>query len=354
MLKILIVDDSIIYRKIIEKAFEVISNCKVIGSVRNGVKAIEFLNAGNIPDIITLDLEMPEMDGLETLKNIEIFKSESNVKISTLMVSAATQHGADITLEALDNGAYDFITKPNESGNQDENLVSLTNQLSNKISTISKSPVKTLILKRETIPILKPIKKTINRTRAYSAILIGVSTGGPKTLSLMLPELCKVTDLPIIIVQHMPENFTKSLAIQLDKKCSHEVVEASNNEEVYKNKIYIAPGGKHLVLKKASNKVLCRVTDTPPENGCKPSVDIMFRSATSAYNGDVIAVVLTGMGKDGTKGGLALKRSNAYIIAQDEESSTVWGMPKQAYESGCVDELLPLMNIPNAIKKEIE
>ncbi len=351
MLKILIVDDSIIYRKIIEMAFDNIPLCKIIGSVRNGKKAIEFLEQGNIPDIITLDLEMPEMDGLETLKHIEEMKSNKNLKISTLMISATTQHGANITLEALDNGAFDFITKPNDSANQDKNLSFLTEQLISKIGVIKDLPKESIIMKRVNTPVIKKQKK---HTGAYSAILIGISTGGPRALSQMLPELCEKIDLPIIIVQHMPENFTKSLAIQLDKKCSYKVQEAQHNDIITQNNIYIAPGGKHLVLNKSNSDVICKITDAPPENGCKPSVDIMFRSGISAFNGNVIATILTGMGKDGTKGALALKRSNAYIIAQDEKSSTVWGMPKQVYDTGCVDEVCALMDVPDAIKKEIK
>ncbi len=349
-IKVLIVDDSIIFRKILEETISGIENTEVIGSVFSGKKAIEFINSKKIPDIITLDMEMPEMSGLETLKAIRELKSTNNElkKIKIIVVSSQNQKDADTAIEALDNGAFDFISKPKSTDIKDS-LSILRTQLIEKFNYITERPIKnpnilSKVFKKSNEIILKS-------NHEIEIIAFGVSTGGPKALFTIIPELSKRIDLPILIVQHMPPEFTKSLADNLSKRCNHKVIEAKGNELIQNKHIYIAPGGKHMVVRKSSeSKILIGINDNPPENDCKPSVDVLFRSLANVYGNKVIASILTGMGSDGVKSLESLKRVGAYVIAQDEESSIVWGMPGRAVESGNVDKILPLNKIPSAIE----
>lgn len=352
-IRVLIVDDSLIFRKAVETALSGVDGVSIAGSARNGVKAMELIKAAP-PDIITLDLEMPEMDGMETLRAMQGFNASrpGEPPVGAIMLSSFTRKGADVTVEALAAGAFDFIAKP-ELQSQEESLAALKRQLSSKIHAwaTQRFPVRT-----EPDGMTEPARKIKDapakaaRGSKLSALAIGVSTGGPKALNDMLPGLCEVTDLPILIVQHMPPTFTKSLADQLDKKCSHKVVEATDDEPVRDKHVYIAPGGRHMTLKRAVAGVRISLNEQPPENGCRPSVDVLFRSAAAIYGDSLMAVILTGMGNDGAKATFALKRSGARVIVQDEATSVVWGMPGSAVETGNVDAVRPLMEIPHTIK----
>lgn len=367
-LKILIVDDSRIFRSIINKILDQQNNVEVVGSERNGVKAIEFINSNPV-DLVTLDLEMPEMDGLQTLAEIEKINAEreDSENIGVIMLSSFTCKGAEITISALEHGAFDFITKP-QYDNVEENIASLKRQLNVKLRNYAtnrlakKKVLTTQVKKIEEKVELKPetnvIKKDVLEKKEKRnggfvktrAVLIGVSTGGPKALMQMLPILSEKISLPIIVVQHMPPTFTQSLANSLNGKCRHTAIESRHYEVVQNDYIYIAPGGKHMKLKKdLKGNVLTVLSDDPPENGCRPSVDVLFRSAPDIFGKNIIAVVLTGMGSDGTKGLAPIKKIGAYIIAQDEKTSVVWGMPGSAVNAGLCDKVLPLNDIPEAI-----
>jgi len=352
--KILIVDDSRVFRSVVEESLSGESDIEVIGSVRNGIKAVEFIKS-NHPDLVTLDVEMPDMDGLETLKAIQeinLLKKENTYPIGVIMISSFTRKGADITIKALESGAFDFITKP-EGKNIDESREILRRQLLVKIryfaSRLISSNITGVITPKN--PVALPAEFVASSQ--IKAILIAVSTGGPRALSEMLPHLCEKTDIPIFIVQHMPPTFTESLAASLNSRCRYTVKEGKNNEAVQDGHIYIAPGGKHMTLRRKSRDILTSVNMYPPENGCRPSADMLFRSAASVFQGDLIAIILTGMGTDGTKGAAVLKKAGAYIIAQDEESSVVWGMPRSVKDSGNADEVIPLSDIPEAVGKRI-
>lgn len=356
-IKVLIVDDSRIFRGFVEESLSKEIDIAVIGSVRNGIKALEFIR-NHRPDIVTLDVEMPDMDGLETLKAInEINLANTNLHpIGVIMISSFTKKGADITIKALEQGAFDFIAKP-ESANFDQSVATLQRQITVKIRTFSTKKKAASVI---AIPSIKPSlphsRKVIHRAppTRIKAILIGVSTGGPSALNVLMPFLCQKVSLPIFIVQHMPPTFTESLANSLDSKCDFRIIEAKNNQEVLERHAYIAPGGKHLLLRREKGVVVTSTNEQPQEKGCRPSVDILFRSASHIYGGDVIAIILTGMGNDGTSGIGVLKRAGAYIIAQDKESSVVWGMPGSAVESGNVDAILSLKEIPAAVEKLIQ
>ncbi len=348
--KLLIVDDSRIFRSAIEESLAGEKDIEVIGSVWNGVKAVEFIES-NPPDLITLDVEMPHMDGLDTLRAIqEINASNSQSKpIGVIMLSSFTRKGADITIKALEMGAFDFIPKP-EGDDPKENIEILQRQLVTKIRYFTSKRISSGLAEPHVVmPALPEITPELSVSSRIRSILIGVSTGGPRALVKMLPPLCERVDVPIFIVQHMPPTFTQSLAKSLDARCRSSVIEARDNDIVRERHVYIAPGGKHMALAKSRQTVRTVVNSDPPENGYRPSVDNLFRSAAAVYGRDVIAMVLTGMGTDGTKGAGALKRVGAFIIVQDDKTSVVWGMPGNVKASGNVDKVLPLDKIPHEV-----
>lgn len=350
--KVLIVDDSVIFRSSVEDCLSEEADIEVIGSVRNGAKAIDFINSKR-PHLVTLDVEMPEMDGLATLHAIQDINGSdrSFPPIGVIMVSAHTQKGADTTIEALEAGAFDFITKPNTKS-QEENRESLKRQLLAKTRYFASRLISSKLADHKTgyrQPMPRPARPAlISKTKA---LFIGVSTGGPKALATILPRISENTNAPIFIVQHMPPDFTASLAASLDAKCRHTAMEGQNNEPVRENHIYIAPGDRHMLLRKKGNGVHIVVNKQPPENGTRPSADVLFRSAPIAYGSNIVAMILTGMGNDGTQGIESVKRAGGHVIVQDEETSVVWGMPGSAVSSGCVDEILPLDKIPQRLQK---
>lgn len=356
-LKVLIVDDSLIFRSAIEGSLQEVDDIQVIGSVRNGVKAIEFIRSQR-PDLVTLDVEMPEMDGLETLRAIQEVNAEENSlpPIGAIMLSALTHKGADTTIEALEMGAFDFIAKPRGLDAAD-GIESLKRKLLTKIRYFASKKLASklttpTVVARSSSRDSRVAPETAPRSQ-IKAILVGVSTGGPRALMEMLPRLCEVTDLPIFVVQHMPPTFTQSLATSLDAKCRATVIEGRKNDVARSGHVYIAPGGQHMLLRREGYDILTVLNEQPPENGCRPAADVLFRSAIPVYGGDVLGLILTGMGCDGARGCGALKRAGAHVIAQDEETSVVWGMPGSAVNAGNVDEIRPLMEIPEAVEAVI-
>lgn len=348
--KLLIVDDSRIFRSAVAECLSNENDIEVVGSVWNGVKAIEFIQSNPL-DLVTLDVEMPDMDGLETLEAIQKINASNRQSkpIGVIMLSSFTQKGTDITVQALEMGAFDFIPKP-ESKNLKESIETLRSQLLVKIRNFATQRISLGVTEpRIIIPSIPEIRPRISVPSRIRAILIGVSTGGPKALAEILPPLCEKIDVPILIVQHMPPTFTQSLAKSLNAKCRYTVMEGKDNDLIRDRHIYIAPGGRHMLLIKRRQAVRTIINDQPPEKGCKPSVDILFRSGATVYGRDVIAIILTGMGVDGTAGARVLKRTGAFVIAQNEETSVVWGMPGSAEASGNVDTVLPLDKIPSKI-----
>lgn len=348
MKKVLIVDDSRVFRGIVEETLKGVEDISVVASLWSGEKALLFLKDNDV-DIITLDIEMPGIDGLETLRRIKkLYRGKEMPCI--IMLSSLTEKGATATITALDIGAFDFVLKP------DVSVISPASYLRKELLTKIKAWDKNI--KPHSGPLRKKIATThspqVDSKSSIKAIVIGVSTGGPKALHKMLPELCKATSCPILIVQHMPEGFTESLAKNLNKSCSHLVKEAKDSELIKTNTIYIAPGGQHLLIKQNGSQSFTALNTQPPENGCRPSVDVLFRSAATSYKSGVIAIILTGMGADGTASLRPLKRVNAPVFVQDEKTSVVWGMPGSAVETGLVDEIIPLMRIPEKVMQMIE
>lgn len=358
--RVLIVDDSRIFRSALAASLAGQEGIEVAGSVFSGAKALEFVQA-TPPDVVTLDVEMPGMDGLETLRAIQRFNAAQTpgTAVGVIMVSAHTKRGADVTVQALRDGAFDFVAKPS-GPSPDENLAQLRQQLVGKIRQFLLSrrrtgaapaavepasppplPAALSARRRQWLPALGP--------RLIRGVVVAASTGGPKALETVLPGLRQRTDLPILVVQHMPPNFTLSLAESLARLSRSSVVEAQDGDPLREGTTYIAPGGKHLILRQDAGRLVTGVNEQPPENGCRPSADVLFRSAAAAFRGGLIAIVLTGMGRDGTAGLGAVKRAGGYALVQDEATSVVWGMPGSAVEAGLADEVLPLDAIADAV-----
>ncbi len=346
-IKVLIVDDSRLFRSALEQALAGQEDIAVVGSVFSGAKALEFIQK-TPPDVVTLDVEMPGMNGLATLEQIQSFSAArpSNPDVGVIMVSAFTRHGADITMKALQAGAFDFVTKPS-GPSAEENLATLRDEVLAKIRACVRHRAKS-----GAVSVVRPAAPpTQSKPRLSPArvIVIGASTGGPRALSSLMPELCASVDLPILIVQHMPRGFTGSLAESLARETKKNVVEATDGMPLKTGEVYIAPGGQHLLIRGPSTVAKTGLNEQPPENGCRPSADVLFRSAATVFGSAVVAIILTGMGRDGTAGLAAIKRAGGYVFAQDEASSVVWGMPGSAFEAGVTDELLPLNQIARSV-----
>jgi two-component system chemotaxis response regulator CheB len=357
-LRVLVVDDTIMYRKVVGDLLAEMPGVEVVGTANNGKIALTRI-ASLKPDLITLDVEMPIMDGLETLQEIQ----KSYPDVGVIMLSTLTKRGSDITMRALELGAFDFIAKPDADVMQ-ENVQLLRNAIGPRVKAFAKRlELRSLLKQRHrpataaapvsSVPPAPTVLASSRRTGKSKAVAIGISTGGPNALTKMLPQLPKL-GVPIFVVQHMPPVFTKSLAESLDSKCQYEVREAEHNEIVRPDVIYIAPGGRHMrVATNTGGAKIIQVTDDPPENNCKPAVDYMFRSVAREYGALSTGVIMTGMGGDGTLGLKVLKSFGAVTIGQDEESCVVYGMPKIAAEAGVVDVVSPLQMIASEIIRTV-
>ncbi|MCL4551433.1 MAG: chemotaxis response regulator protein-glutamate methylesterase [Bacteroidetes bacterium] len=350
---VLVVDDSAFMRKSLSLMLGSDPEISVIATARNGQEGIE-LALKHKPDLITLDVEMPVMDGLTALKKIM-----KDCPTSVIMVSSVTTEGAQATLKALELGAVDFI--PKEMSYVSVNISKIKEDLISKVKEITRQ--KSL---RERLSRLKAISERTNTKPqdytypnvlpqiGYSAVMMGISTGGPFTLQKILPLISEKIQVPIFVVQHMPPKFTKSLADRLNGMCKLDVKEASDGDRVQPGVIYIAPGGYHMKLNKSlSNGVSINTTLEPSDSLHRPSVDVMFESVVEVYGKHALGVVMTGMGKDGYEGIKMLKSIGGSSIAQDEESCVVYGMPKAIVEGGLADAILPAEKIPEMINKVV-
>ncbi len=342
-LRVLIVDDSRIFRSVIEEALATRDDVKVVGSVWSGEKALEFARK-SLPDFVTLDINMPGLGGIATLKALRDLAHLQRHLLGVVLISSYTQRGAAVTIEGLQEGAFDFITKP-EGANQDANAESLRQQLFEKIDAFrSRRQVESVGRSPSTRS-----TSAVRRLSRFRAVVIGSSTGGPEALSRLLPVLAPVCPVPMFLVQHLPSDFTQYFASSLSRRCGTRVVESREGAIAEPGVLYVAHGGKHLVINASEGQVVLGTSDSPPENGCRPAADVLFRSAAVAYAGQVLAVVLTGMGCDGAKGAAVLKRAGAYVIAQDEATSVVWGMPGSVVAAGAANEILPIDDIGPAL-----
>ena len=359
-LKIMVVDDTVLYRKIVSDVIAEIPGVEVVGTAHNGKAALIKIKTLQ-PDLLTLDIEMPEMSGLELLERLQTEAPD----VGAVMLSTLTQEGGIMTMRALELGAFDFIPKP-QSGTMAENKTAVKNALEpilqafSRIRRNKRGPVfhRCASTAKPMRPAGYPssaIKPAVKRAGSSSIIGIGISTGGPNALARMLPKLPADIGVPVVIVQHMPPMFTQSLARSLDSKCALDVREAKNGEPLQPNVVYIAPGGKQMKIVAGADgrQRVIKITDDPPENSCKPSVDYLFRSIAELYVGRSTGVIMTGMGSDGTAGLKLMKSNGAVVIAQDESSCVVFGMPKDPIQKGIVDVIAPLDAISQEILKTI-
>ncbi|MGK0289456.1 MAG: two-component system chemotaxis response regulator CheB [bacterium] len=358
-IKVLVVDDSALMRSELKKIIQHDPSFIVVATARNGTEVLDKVKKFS-PDVVTLDINMPKMDGLEALK---ILMQEAPLPV--LMVSSLTEEGADETIEALSLGAFDFIHKP--SGGITLDLARQGELIREKLRTaslnarrfqrINQKRVSTRVVRtavRETVqtPVRRTVQTPVRRTTSVKSHIvgIGVSTGGPKTLMSILPKIPENFPGTILIAQHMPEKFTYSFANRLNSICPLGVKEAEDGEILQSGMIYIAPGGKHMQIKNRNNRVnIVEIVEHIPNILYKPSVDILFESLLKEVGDNWTGVILTGMGNDGAKGLLALRKRGGHTIAEAEESCVVFGMPAKAIEIGAAEFILPVENIADKI-----
>lgn len=357
-LRVLVVDDTSVYRKIVSDILREMPMVEVVGTAHHGRAALTKIPVLK-PDLLTLDIEMPEMTGLQVLSAIR----ERGLDVGAVVLSTLTQEGGALTMQALELGAFDFIPKP-RGGDFESNRKAIKEQLApmlrayrrrREIQTILKGKAGSLPLKTETPTRPKVQPRTGVRHEKSEIVAVGVSTGGPNALARVIPTLPADLGVPIVVVQHMPPLFTQSLATRLNGQSVLRVKEAENGEPLQENTVYIAPGGKHMKVAAGSDgrQRVIRITDDPPENFCKPAADLLFRSVAHHYVGRATGVIMTGMGADGTLGLKLMKRNGALVIAQDEASCVVYGMPKEAVAAGVVDRIVPLGDISSEILKSV-
>jgi two-component system chemotaxis response regulator CheB len=339
--RVMIADDSVVVRGLVARWLEE-AGFEVVARVANGRAAIEGLARAE-PDIVLLDLDMPELDGLATLPRL----LESRPDIAVVVVSTLTQRNAEISLRCLSLGALDYLAKP-ETNRQVSTSTSFRADLIAKLEALGRRP------RRGNVPRSGQGHVALARrslARPARHLLIGASTGGPqaigKVLSRMGPRLARV---PTLVVQHMPPIFTAVFAEHLSAQLGLPVQEAEHGEPLVPGKIVIAPGGRHMGLARSGGQVLIRLDDGPPVNFCKPAVDVLFRDAAAVLGASALAVVLTGMGSDGVHGARALVEAGAAVLAQDEATSTVWGMPGRIAAAGLAHDVLALDAIAPAVR----
>lgn len=380
-LRVLVVDDTAVFRKLITDALTGIPDVEVCGTASNGRLALARIEAMQ-PNLVTLDLEMPEMNGIETLEVISKMAAGPGV----IMLSSGTTRGTQATMKALELGAFDFVAKP-EAGDAAGTMAKLRALLTPKLQAferrleirrmlagthrkaglVSEGPpaiprafrapeTGASLPERRAVPRdpLPPSASAATRVKGAPLILIGVSTGGPRALAEVLPALPADLAAPVLIVQHMPPLFTAALAQSLQGKSRIRVKEAEDGESPVSGCAYLAPGGRHMILVAgAMGKATIKLCDFPPEHGCRPAVDVLFRSVAVAFPQRSIAVILTGMGSDGTEGIRELKKSGCISIAQDEPSSTVFGMPREVIRAGIADYVVPLHLVAAEIMRQV-
>ena len=366
-IRVLVVDDSTVIRRLVTATLASDPEIEVVGIAENGRIAQERVEQLH-PDAVTMDIEMPDMNGIEAVKALR----RTHPRLPIVMFSTLTERGASATLDALSAGASDYVTKPSNTGSFAESQANVRDQLIPKLKALVGArraalagparpvpaaaprpgsapvvphPVDTLAVVREGAPAQGlPTQKRSGR-RAFAALVIGCSTGGPDALAQVLPALPADLPVPVLIVQHMPPLFTKLLAQRLDDLSKITVAEAVDGESVLPGRALIAPGGKHLTLHNSGGRVVVRLTEDPPEHFCRPSVDVLFRSASAIYGERLLGSVLTGMGKDGATGAATIRAAGGEIVVQDEATSVVWGMPGAVAALGQADRVVSLPQV---------
>lgn len=341
-IKVLVVDDSAVIRKILSEILKEDPELDVVGMASSGKSALQQIDYLK-PDVVTLDIAMPEMDGLETLRHIR----SKDTRLPVIMFSSLTEEGAVATMEALDLGANDFIAKPSARGQASQTGDRIRNELKERIKALARAHGSAT--DPTSLQALAAKRRTSSEPAEVKAIGIAISTGGPNALVELVGAVSPELTVPIFITQHMPPYFTRILADRLSSRGNLQVVEAQHGHRVEPGRVYIAPGDFHLEVACEAEQLFIVLSQAAPENSCRPSADVMFRSLARTYGPNLLALVMTGMGADGQKGCEVVKRYGGVVIAQDEASSTVWGMPGAVVTAGLADEVLPLDKLGHAI-----
>jgi len=330
-LRIAIIDDSALYRQMLLNVLARVPCAEVVGAAATGREGVELV-VRTRPDVVTLDVQMPGMDGIEVLREFR----QRGLDVATIMVSSLTAAGAPATVAALMEGAFDYVLKPAGSFAH-ENREQLLVELTAKIAAIQAARLA-----------LTPIPTVGHRSPPrgrYAAIAIGTSTGGPQALRCIVPQLPTDLPLPVFVVQHIPAEFSGSLAARLAAIARIPVVEVTDGMPAIAGRVYLAAGGRHLTVRRSGEAVVCRLEDGPPRKGCRPSFDQLLESLIEAYDGRVIAAVLTGMGRDGLEGCRQLAARGGLIVAEAASSCVVYGMPKAVIDAGLADEVAVLPEV---------
>ena len=352
--RMMIVDDSVSVRNLVTRVLREEPWIDLVGTASDGAEALRRIPDLK-PDVLTLDVEMPNMNGLEALK--EIHKRWPSIVV--IMFSTLTETGAGATIDALMHGASDYICKTPPPGCTESAQVRLHRELIPRIRQFftpapqgaapAPAPAPRLVKPAPALPVAVPAMRSATRRRV---IAIGVSTGGPSALGVVVPMLPANLTVPVLIVQHMPPMFTRCLAERLNTTAKVPVCEATQNVAVQAGHVYIAPGGYHMFVRGSGGREYIGLNEDPPENSCRPAVDVLFRSVNAVYGKATLAAILTGMGQDGLRGIEALKKSGASILAQDEASSVVWGMPGVVARAGLADAVVDLSAlVPEILKR---
>lgn len=373
--RVLVVDDSVVLRRALTTALEMDPEIEVVGVAASGELALQKVDQLN-PDVVTLDVEMPGLNGLETLTKLK----RQRPWLRVIMVSSLTARGAETTMEALSRGADDYVAKANTSS-LDESIGQMSAQLCPRVKqffrlggvaarpALPSAPATGLhreaphpagetmgrghpvaeFVRGASLPIATPIQRQTHPPAEL--LVVGISTGGPQALAEVLPALGSQFHLPVLIVQHMPVMFTRLLAQRLDQQCAQWVREAEEGMLITPDTITLAPGDFHMQLRRGKGGLFVTLNQGPPENCCRPAADVLFRSAAEVCGGGAVGLVMTGMGQDGFAGARSLKAAGSLILAQDEASSVVWGMPGEVVKGGLADKVLALSDIASEIRR---
>jgi len=344
-IRILIVDDSVVIRRLLSDTLSGDPALEVVATASDGRIALAKITLLK-PDLITLDIEMPVMDGLETLAALR----KLYPKLPVIMFSTLTERGAAATLDALSLGASDYATKPSNTGSPAVAIERIRAELIPKIKALCGVMVP---LKFLPLPGFRPaVKVKLRSNPRIEIVAIGTSTGGPNALTALVPQFPADFPVPIVIVQHMPPLFTRLLAERLNTLTQLEVQEGKAGQKLQQGQIWIAPGDYHMTVVRRGTEFVLGLNHDPQENSCRPAVDVLFRSVARTYGANVLAVVLTGMGADGTRGSADIREAGGEVIAQDEASSVVWGMPGNVVAANLADHIYPLGGIaPEVVRR---
>lgn len=347
-LRIMLVDDSVVIRRLLADTLQGDPEIVVCGTAGDGLAALEKLE-GFQPDAIVLDIEMPRLDGIGTLRELR----KKRPRLPVVMFSTLTERGAAATLDALAAGANDYVTKPSNTGSYELARARVRETLVPKLKALCGRGASVATQGSSPTGIAKPSTPRVGPPARVDIVAIGVSTGGPSALEAVLPRLRADFPAPIVLVQHMPPLFTKLLADRLASKSRIKVVEAQDGQPLARGVCHIAPGDWHMSLKSDGALVRIALDQAPHENSCRPAVDPLLRSVARIYGPNSLSVILTGMGQDGLKGCEATRKAGGWVYAQDEATSVVWGMPGFVARSGLADKVLPLDQVAGEIEARV-